>query len=107
MHREVLQGSGMPFSCSRRTTSGRAVGFSRGRLRRAERATGGGPCSECGLSPDTPGRIVYRDRTDSGLDSLPEDPDELCPGCGRTLWLVIEVAYEDEEGEGASADWPM
>jgi hypothetical protein len=74
------------------------MSFIRSRLRRAEVSVRSGPCSECGLPPDGPGRIVYRDRTGSGLPGPPENPDELCPGCGRRLWLVIEVVYEDEEG---------
>ncbi len=50
----------------------------------------------CGMSPDAPGRIVYRDSAGIGLHSLPENPDERCAGCGRRLWLVIEVVYEGE-----------
>jgi hypothetical protein len=72
------------------------VSFIRTRLRRLEDRQRGGSCPECGLPPDGPGRIVYRDRTSSGLHSLPENLDERCPECGRRLWLVIEVVYEGE-----------
>jgi hypothetical protein len=66
------------------------------RLRRLEKDPAGGPCPKCRLPPDGPGRIVYSNRTGSGLSSPPEDSDERCPQCGRRLWLVIEVVYEGE-----------
>lgn len=72
------------------------MSFIKNRLKRAEASVRGGSCQECKLPPDGPGRIVYSDRTDSGLHSLPENPDERCKECGRRLWLVIEVMYEGE-----------
>lgn len=77
------------------------MSFIRSRLRRVETKARSSGCSECGLSPDAPGHIVYSDSTGIGLSKkgLPENPDERCKGCGRRLWLVIEVVYEGEQGD--------
>ena len=70
------------------------MSFINSRIRRPERhAARGGRCSECGLPPDGPGRIVY--------DHIPEGEPEFCPECGRSLWCVVKVVYDDEEGGGA------
>lgn len=75
----------------------------RGRLRAIEGALRGGPCPECKLPPDGPGRIVLDDHD----HEPPEDPGERCPGCGRFLWLVIKVVYEGEEDAGpGDPEWP-
>jgi hypothetical protein len=68
----------------------------RGRLRKLERHSRGGPCAECGLPPDSPGRIA--------IDRIPEGEQEFCPECDRPLWTVIKVVYDDEEGGGATVD---
>jgi hypothetical protein len=68
------------------------VSFINSRIRRLERhAARGGRCSECGLPPDGPRRIV--------LERIPEGEPEFCPECERPLWCVIKVVY-DEDGEG-------
>jgi hypothetical protein len=77
------------------------MGFSRNRLRRLERR-GRGRCSECGLPPDGPGRIVLID-DGTPAEGFPDDPDERCERCGRPLWCVLRLVY-GEEGEGAIAD---
>ncbi len=77
------------------------MGFNRRTLRRLERR-GPRSCPECDLSPDEPGRIVVID-DGTPAESFPDDPEERCERCGRPLWCVIKVVY-DEEGEGAIAD---
>jgi hypothetical protein len=77
------------------------VGFSRRTLRRLERR-GPRPCPECGLSPDEPGRIALID-DGTPAEGFPDDPAERCERCGRPLWCVIQIVF-DEEGEGARAD---
>ena len=77
------------------------MGFSRRTLRRLERR-GPRPCPECGLSPDEPGRIALID-DGTPAEGFPDDPEERCERCGRPLWCVIRLVY-DEEGEGAIAD---
>jgi hypothetical protein len=72
------------------------MSFIKSRLRRLEQRGRGGRCEECGLPPEGPGYIVHSD-SEAGL---PDDPGELCPKCGRRLWLVIQVVYDGEEGEG-------
>jgi hypothetical protein len=74
------------------------VGFNRRTLRRLERQ-GSGPCPECGLSPDEPGRIVLVD-DGTPAEGFPDDPEERCSRCDRALWCVVQIVY-DEEGEGA------
>ena len=77
------------------------MGFSRNRLRRLE-GRGRGPCPECGLPSDGPGRIVLiNDGTPA--EGFPDDPGEHCSRCDRPLWCVIRLVY-GEEGEGAIAD---
>jgi hypothetical protein len=60
------------------------------RLRRLEDLTRGS-CSECRNAPPVI-HAVYPDE---------EEPEpESCPGCGRSLGVVIRVVYEDVRGEG-------
>ena len=64
------------------------------RLRRLEERAGEG-CPECALPPGEPERIA--------IDRIPEGAEEFCQACGRPLWTVIKVVYEDElQGEGVS-----
>jgi len=79
----------------------------KGRLRRLEERSRGGCCQECGLPPDGPGYIVLIDekRPEESFDG---DPDERCSRCGRYLWCVIRLVYEnagDTEG-GGGYRWP-
>jgi hypothetical protein len=72
------------------------------RLRRLE-GRGRGPCPECGLPPDGHRRIavINEERPET---SFAGDPNERCNRCGRPLYTVIRVVYEDagdEEGGGA------
>ncbi len=77
------------------------MGFNRRTLRRLERR-GPLPCPECGLLPDEPGCIVViYDGTPA--EGFPEDPEERCERCGRSLWCVLNIIY-GKEGEGAIAD---
>jgi len=64
------------------------------RLRRVEAAARGGRCDSCGLPPGGPGHIVLRDNGLPG-EGFPNDPGERCGRCGRSLWCMIEVVYED------------
>jgi hypothetical protein len=75
------------------------VSLIRSRLRRLEERGCGGRCPECDLPPDSPGRIVLVDDGSPGED-FPDDPGERCGRCGRRLWCVIEVVYDDEGGGG-------
>ena len=75
------------------------MSFIKGRLRRLEGRMQGGRCPECGLSPEGPGRIVLID-DGTPAEGFPDDPGERC---GRPLWCVIHLLY-DEEGEGTRAD---
>lgn len=77
------------------------MSFTRGRLRRIEGAVRGGTCPECKLRPGGPGYVVLEDR-----EEHPKAPDERCPECGRLLWQVIRVVYEDAPPEGGEAVWP-
>jgi ribosomal protein S14 len=84
------------------------MSFIKGRLRRLEeRSRGGGRCQECGLPPDGPGYIVLIDegRPEESFDG---DPDERCGSCGRYVWCVIKVVYDDaNEAEGGGGyRWP-
>jgi hypothetical protein len=79
------------------------MSFINSRLRRLEQRARGGNCPECGLPPNGPRRIVISD-SEFPDPRFPEDPDECCPECGRPLWTVIKVVYDDEEGGGATVD---
>jgi ribosomal protein L37E len=59
-----------------------------------------GRCSECGLTPEEPGRIALID-DGTPAEGFPEDPEERCSRCGRYLWCVIRIVYDDAEGGGA------
>jgi hypothetical protein len=77
------------------------VGFNRRTLKRLEKR-GPRPCPKCNLSPEEPGRIaLINDGTPA--EGFPDDPEERCERCGRHLFTVIRIVY-DEEGEGARAD---
>ena len=71
------------------------------RLGRLEEHTRGGSCPECGLPPNGHGRIAVIDeeRPEGSFDG---DPDERCDRCGRYLWCVIKVVYEDPEDNDAA-----
>jgi len=76
------------------------MSFIKGRLRRLEERSRGGRCQECGLSPDKPGRIVLID-DGTPAEGFPDDPEERCERCGRPLWCVIRIVYDDApRGEG-------
>jgi hypothetical protein len=61
-------------------------------------------CPECGLTPDGQGRIavINEERREKSFGG---DPDERCGCCGRPLYTVLRVVYDDEEGGGDSY-WP-
>jgi hypothetical protein len=69
------------------------------RLRQLEAAAKGGRCEQCGLPPDSPGRIVLV-HDGSPCEGFPDDPSERCDRCSRLLWCVIEVVYEDTKEAG-------
>ncbi len=74
------------------------------RLEKLEASARSGPsgrCPECGLSPHGPGRIVLIDEG-SPEEGFPDDPAKRCGSCGRPLWTVIRVVYEDAEGVDAA-----
>jgi hypothetical protein len=74
-----------------------------GRLSRLEKERARrSPCPECGLPPDGPGHIVLID-DGTPAEGFPDDPEGRCSRCGRPLWCVVRLVY-DEEGEGARAD---
>jgi hypothetical protein len=76
------------------------VSFIKGRLRRLEGLMQGGRCPECGLPPEGPGRIVLIDHG-TPAEGFPDDPGERCERCGRPLWCVLRIVYDDvEEGGG-------
>jgi hypothetical protein len=78
------------------------MNFIRGRLDRLEERSRGGGCDNCGLPPNGHGRIVLID-DGTPAEGFPDDPAERCERCGRHLWCVLQLIY-DEEGEGAIAD---
>ena len=73
------------------------------RLRRLEERGRGGVCPECGFLPEDKGTIVLIDEGDPE-GSFKGDRDERCERCGRFLYTVIRVVYDDprdyEEGGG-------
>jgi hypothetical protein len=78
-----------------------------GRLRRLEGRMQGGRCPECELTPEGPGRIVLID-DGTPAEGFSDDPEERCSRCGRHLWCVIRIVYEDAgdtEG-GGGYRWP-
>ena len=75
------------------------MGSIEGRLRRLEERGRGAPCPECNLPPDGHGYLVLIDE-EHPEKSFDGDPDERCGRCGRFLYTVIQVVY-DEEGGGA------
>jgi hypothetical protein len=74
------------------------------RIEKLEASACSGPsgrCPECGLSPHGPGRIVLFGEA-APRQTLPANPEERCGSCGRSLWCVLEVAYEDAEAGDAA-----
>lgn len=71
------------------------------RLRRLEEYIRGGRCQECGLPPHGPGRIVLFGEA-APRQTLPDNPEERCGSCGRPLWFVLRVEYEDVEAGDAA-----
>jgi ribosomal protein L37E len=72
------------------------------RLTHLEEHIRGGLCQKCGLPPDGPGRIVLID-DGTPAEGFPDNPAERCARCGRHLWCVLQLIY-DEEGEGVSVE---
>jgi hypothetical protein len=77
------------------------LSFIKSRHRRLEEHIGGGRCQECGLPPHGPGRIVLFGEA-APRQTLPDNPEERCGSCGRPLWCVLRVVYEDAEGSDAA-----
>ena len=77
------------------------MSFIKSRLRRLEEHIGGGRCQECGLPPHGPGRIVLFGEA-APRQTLPDNPEERCGSCGRPLWCVLRIVYEDAEGSDAA-----
>jgi hypothetical protein len=77
------------------------LNFIKSRLRRLEEHIRGGRCQECALPPHGPGRIVLID-DGSPEEGFPDDPAERCGSCGRPLWCVLRIVYEDAEGSDAA-----
>jgi hypothetical protein len=80
------------------------VGSIDSRLRRLEEH--GGLCPDCGLPPDGPRNIAVIDE-ERPEESFEGDPHETCARCGRPLYTVLRVVYNDEEGEGATVGRQM
>ena len=71
------------------------------RLRRLEERRRSGRCHRCKLSPHGLGYIT--------IDHIPEGAEENCRECGRPLWTVVKVVYEDDASEdvgGGDYGWP-
>jgi hypothetical protein len=67
------------------------VAFFGSRLRRLEEKAGGTlRCPTCGHLPSMGGIIVHEDGNEPA-----RDPNERCSGCGRHLWTVIRVVYDE------------
>ena len=77
------------------------MSFIKSRLRCLEEHIRGGRCQECGLSPDERRKIavVYEEDPERSFQG---DPDERCGSCGRYLWCVLRVVYEDTEDNDAA-----
>ena len=75
------------------------MSFIKGRLRRLEEHICGGCCQECGLPPDRPGHFAIID-DGTPAEGFPDDPGECCERCGRPLWCVVHIVYDDAEGGG-------
>jgi hypothetical protein len=75
----------------------------RGRVRRLEERNRRGPSPECRLPPDNPGYVVWIDE-ERPEESFDGDPDERCGSCGRYVWCVIKVVYDDAEGAASEAE---
>jgi hypothetical protein len=66
----------------------------RARLRKLEREMRMQPCTECKLRPEGPGYVVLLEADD------PPRGQEFCERCGRPLYFVIRVCYEDVSAPG-------
>lgn len=71
----------------------------KGRLRRLEGRAGDG-CPQCHHKPEAI-HVFYPD------EGEPVPELERCPGCDRSLGVVLRVVYDDEEGEGATVEREM
>jgi hypothetical protein len=70
------------------------MSFIKGRLRHLEDRSCGGRCQECGGGPHGPGHIVLYGEA-APRQTLPDNPEERCGSCGRPLYCVLRVVYED------------
>ncbi len=76
------------------------MSFIKGRLRGLEERSRGGRCQECGGGPHGPGRIVLYGEA-APRQTLLDNPEERCGSCGRPLYCVIRVVYEDAASNDA------
>jgi hypothetical protein len=76
------------------------MSFIKGRVRRLEERRRSGRCQECGGGPHGPRHIVLFGDA-APRQTLPDNPEECCGSCGRLLWCVIKVVYEDAGGSDA------